>query len=53
MKWLALWCLGAIIAASAYSAWKWGIDEGDEIAENDEQLRERIELARQREAGTR
>jgi hypothetical protein len=48
---LVLPILLAIIAASCYSAWKWGIEDEDDVPENDPQVRERVE--RQRQAGVR
>lgn len=46
---LLLWSLVSIIAASIYSAIRWGIEDDEELAENDDLIRERME--RYRDAG--
>ena len=50
MRALIISVLVAIVAASAYSTWKWGTDEESETPENDDAIRERME--RMRDAGS-
>lgn len=46
MRPLIISVLLAIIAASAYSAWKWGTEDEPETPENDAQVRERLAVQR-------
>jgi hypothetical protein len=50
MRAVVLWCLVSIIAASIYSAVRWGTEDESDTPENDDAVRERME--RMRDAGS-